>query len=192
MAKASHGTDALSSDERLAHAIKARYGLDNQATSSVWFKAAQMLDHEMGLGPYKNRLSPAAGELPQMDLMGAYTPDDNRIRLASDLTPDERLSTLAHEMGHAADHAFGGNYDHPIDEKKGMPHHRFYKDFESELAHGMEEQKLREAGLPLDQQLAPTYPWLKNVKPESSNPLATPWTPGPKTESPWIWNLGDY
>jgi hypothetical protein len=120
------------SDTDLANALRARYGDSDQAI----FR---------GLGRETSvpvRMTVKDEPAPAQDYGVSHMMSDNSadIYLDPKMTPDQRQSTLAHEIGHVADF-YSAPY--PL---KGPSHHYFYGQFEPEMnaqlrAHMANEEK---------------------------------------------------
>lgn len=164
--------DLLPDDDRdliLSDALTRRYGTTNVK------KITQMLDQELGLKPYKTRVSVTPELKPKLNAWGAYQNNPGRIAIQAGANDANRVSTLAHELGHVADEVF----DTPAVNQGPMQtrlHHSNFRNFEPEFADNLTEQSAIEMGLPPRQDLLTKMPWLRQVKRQSSNKLASPWS----------------
>lgn len=107
-------------------------------------------------------------------LYGRYSPEEGAVHLNTAVDPVEQLAAFPHELGHALDdfqsYDFGAG--HPTGD---VEHHKYFVRFEPEMAQSIEAQKAIEQGLPVHPAILARYPWLRDVKPASSNRLANPW-----------------
>lgn len=161
-------------DAELAQALKKRYRTKKRG------EIQELFHQEIGLKPYRLRIRPEAQE----GKLGTYTQDDTsaRIRYNPHEAPDTKIATMAHELGHAADHI----YYPPASSKN---HHRDFAEFEPEMALVMRAQSDIENGKAVDPAILKKYPFLRSVTPASSNRLANPWTDQKPAEEPAVWNL---
>lgn len=169
----------------VAGALAERYGTQDPDL------IGELFSQEIGLGAYKiPRITHERNQGQDIQnkgvSMGAFAPTSRRIKLAKRLSPEDRAGTLVHELGHAADFAETG-YLPPEDDPEGFGHHKYFASFEEELPRMLTMQKEIELGLPVTSTRSRRYPWLGDLNPLSSNPMASPW--GKKKSFPAdIWN----
>jgi hypothetical protein len=122
----------LSDDTDLASALRARYG---DSDMDIYHGYGR----EVGLAGQPVDFVPGANP-PSQDLGKTNFYRDNGADILVDpsQSPDTQTATLAHELGHAADH-YSAPY--PL---KGPSHHYFYGQFEPELANQLHMQAAQE------------------------------------------------
>ena len=161
----------------LAKAMRSRYGKGSPE------RLAQAFTGDLGVPlrmPVRAVNAPMRGHHGNA-ILGSFDPATTSISYsARDLVdPDARVTTLAHEIGHAADHAETFGQFEParmsFEDKRLGRHHAGFEDFEPELAGLMTAQAQLERGQAINPDFYRYYPALKRVHPLSSNPLASPW-----------------
>lgn len=170
----------------VAGALSERYKTQDPAL------IGDMFAREIGLGPYKipvvsQMLNPWKSPMEEGFSMGQFVPLSRTVRLEQRLTPEEIAGTLPHELAHVADFVDSGYTPGP-ENTEGFSHHRDFASFEAELPRVLNMQKEIEMGLPVASTRSRRYPWLGDLNPLSSNPMAHPWKKKQKAFPVDIWN----
>lgn len=131
---------------------------------------------EIGLGNERILIKPHDGPVGEhKDDLGVSYPDQNKIQFDRLQPQDTQRATIAHELAHIADNIKDPTFQPSKEESTDSQHHENFQFFEPEMALSMAAQRALENGLPVNKAILNQYPWLKNVAPLSSNPLANPW-----------------
>ncbi len=154
---------AAEADRFLYDSLKGRYG------KSSWTDIADLYQKEIGLDPYSVKVK-TRKELPA-NVNGVYSPSTRAVVLNPNILKDnaKTTSTMVHETSHAADDILAPRQSY-------KDHHKNYNDFDLETPMVLKAQRIIEEGGELPKALYDRYPWLKNVTPLSSNPIANPWS----------------
>jgi hypothetical protein len=157
---------------------------------------ANRMMKDFGLGPYQMSFNPNQdlGGRGMNVITGRYTPRLGHIEVSP--TWAQKPETLAHELGHAADHTFD-NYDKPINprtwEEIPEAHHKYYRNFDKKFPEQLLRQRMVEQGWTTPVEAARHgQPWLRELNPQSSNKLPSPWSylkDKPKPEDVELWNI---
>lgn len=169
-------------DRMLSDALVRRYRSRN--VNDV----AKMLDEELGTGPYRTHVRTTPDLKPKLNAWGAFQANPGRVSLQQGLSPEGRMATLAHELGHVADEVLltpGINQG----SQQSRLHHGNFRNFEPEFADSLNEQSAIEMGLPANKDKLAKYPWLRAVNPRASNKLASPWSGAKPSLPPDIYNV---
>lgn len=170
----------------MEQALKLRYGVDQNGHMDPW-STGDRFQKEIGLGPQKITVDPDSQELQKelwdnvhsgkkMITQGRYFPKTDHIDLLQSGDPNTQADTLVHELGHAADNDLSGIFRNDDGNPNASFHHAHFAHFEPEMAQNLQTQSALELGLPVNPNILERYPWLKQVKPQSSNLLTNPWT----------------
>ncbi len=147
-----------------------RYGPD-------WKQAADLLHKDMGLEPAKIRFNAEADLDP--GTMGGY--GNRNLYVSSRLRGADKLPTISHELGHAADDLHEGyQTEAPArgprsQSDEATMHHKHFVNFDMEFPLVLSAQRNIEQGDPINPELYQRFPYLRKVVPQSSNRLANPW-----------------
>lgn len=169
-------TEQEHESELLGAALKRRYG------NAEWPGLPERMMDDMGMRKQRLKLRLEPGMLTQDKVLGTFTPETGRTRIATDMSNNAMDATLAHELAHMADHVFQTPAVNQGSQQTRL-HHSNFANFEPEMAKSIDEQQAIELGLPPNPALLGKYPWLRKVKKNSSNRLASPWS-GAKEELP--------
>ena len=166
-------------DQELAEALARRYG-----EAENWHRPIESFATDLGLDPYKIKLRPEPYMTSTEGKYGEFRPGAGVIRYDSEIPPEGQAATLMHELGHAADMVT----DRAVPNSSRRLHHRDLLSFDQQMPEIMDSQWELERGIPPEPKMLEMYPWLKNVTPESSQSLQTPWS-GLSKMPPEIWDI---
>lgn len=149
-------------------------------------KEKEILQEEFGLGDIS--LPMAWQKKFDPDVAGEFNRRTGKISIL----PAKELvrGIIAHELGHAADNAEGYRapraWGVPQHEYKTNQHHKYYENFGRDFGNQLQAQRRIEYGESVPKEVMDRMPWLKEVRPMSSNRLASPWK---KLQDPeWVTN----
>lgn len=172
-------TNQYQSAQKLSQAMAARY-----QSYSPWLAAQKTAAEILPNTEVHAHLVPHLQSAQGGEIGGVYHPANKYIELNTSPyfgfagnyqpnTPMLQAANLVHEVGHAADDTAG--FKTPDGWNPGLFHHRDFVQLEPELAQTMDTQRAIEHGWPVNAKILDRYPWLKELAPNASNKLATPW-----------------
>lgn len=159
-------------NQALVQELEARYG------SKRARDVLPLYADDLGIGKYNIKVTPTKNLLAERRAWGQHLPDHGQLLYQANVQdPYHETATLAHEMAHVADDvlqsSYSGNSKVSSSHHTGMPGEY---EFEPHMAQSLAAQQLIELGFPLAASAYKDSPWLREVKPLSSNRLASPWS----------------
>jgi hypothetical protein len=179
--------------------VGARYGYQGgltEPTENLQQLHERAID-DMGLGAYKvpvtyqDYIPNENTSIPYGVVAGDFNRTTGAIRHSRYADP----TTVLHEIAHLADESQAG-YEPPggifspyTQREQSELHHKYYRDFGSQIPEQIKYQQRIEEGIPVPREAYIQYPWLKGLTPHASNRLATPWRGNDTPDiPPELWN----
>ncbi len=175
--------------------LRDRYG--HPITKKETEQSLEAFFKDLGLDAYRVPVkTPPQDEISPFNAaqntLGVYHPGPGNMTLyPSGLA----LDTGSHEIAHMADETLGkfsaSDASNNPDSSQYDAHHKYYKNFDTDIGQQLEAQRSIEQGNGADPQDYAKFPWLMQVNPQSSNRIANPWSFNhDQSEVPaWLWNL---